>query len=149
MACAINAFSISWSTYSFYAFPPFNILPKVLQKIQSDKATGLLVIPKLPTQSWWPRVMRMLIQVPIQLPIGKHILTQPSQPSLVHPLYPKLVLLLCQVSVDSLKTVDFHSRLPNWSCNLGEKALASNTTPTLNDGSYTVAKDKLIKFQHL
>ena len=38
-ACAINAFSISWSTYSFYVFPPFSILPKVLQKIQSDKAT--------------------------------------------------------------------------------------------------------------
>ena len=56
---------------------------------------------------------------------------------------------LPQVSGDSLKTVDFHSRLPNSSCNLGEKALASNTTPTLNDGSYTVAKDKLIQFQHL
>ena len=66
------------STYSFYAFPPFSILPKVLQKILSDKATGLLVIPKWPTQAWWPRVMRMLIQEPIQLPIGKHTLTQPS-----------------------------------------------------------------------
>ena len=120
-ASAINAFGISWSNYSFYAFPPFSILPKVLQKIQSDKATGLLVIPKWPTQSWWPRVMRMLTQVPIQLPTKKHLLTQPSQPSLVHPLYPKLVLLLCQVSGDSLKTVDFHSRLPNWSCSLGEK----------------------------
>ena len=61
-ASAINAFGISWSNYSFYAFPPFSILPKVLQKIQSDKATGLLVIPKWPTQSWWPRVMRMLTQ---------------------------------------------------------------------------------------
>ena len=61
----------------FMLFHPFSILPKVLQKIQSDKATGLLVIPKWPTQSWWPRVMRMLIRVPIQLPIGKHILTQP------------------------------------------------------------------------
>ena len=29
-ACAINAFSISWSTYSFYAFPSFSILPIVL-----------------------------------------------------------------------------------------------------------------------
>ena len=76
-ACAINAFSISWSTYSFHAFPPFSILPQVLQK-------------KWPTQAWWPRVMRMLIQEPIQLPIGRHTLIQPSQPSLVHPLYPKL-----------------------------------------------------------
>ena len=148
-ACAINAFSISWSTYSFYAFPPFSILPKVLQKILSDKATGLLVIPKWPTQAWWPRVMRMLIQEPIQLPIGKHTLTQPSQPSLVHPLYPKLILLLCQVSGDFLKTVDFHSKLPNWSSSHGGKVLASNTTLTLNDGSYTVVKDKLIRFQHL
>ena len=28
-ACAINEFSTSWSKYSFYAFPPFSIFPKV------------------------------------------------------------------------------------------------------------------------
>ncbi len=56
-ACAFNAFSISWSKYSFYAFPPFSILPQVLQKILLDKATGLLVIPNWPTQAWWPKVL--------------------------------------------------------------------------------------------
>ena len=148
-ACAINAFSISWSTYSFYAFPSFSILPIVLQKIHSDKATELLVIPKWTTQSWWPRVMRMLIHEPIQLPVSKRLLIQPSQPSLVDPLYPNLVLLVCLVSGDYSKNADFHSKLPSWSCSLGEKVLASSTTPALNDGSYTVVKDKLIRYRHL
>ena len=31
-AMAINAFSISWKPYVFYAFPPFSTIPKVLQK---------------------------------------------------------------------------------------------------------------------
>ena len=148
-ACAIDAFSIPWASYLFYAFPPFSILPQVLQKIQTDRATGLLVIPKWPTQPWWPRVMRMLLQAPIQLPVGKHILTQPSQPGLVHPLCPKLVLLVCQVSGKNSMIADFQSRLPNWSSNHGTREPENSTAHTLPDGSYTVVKDKLIRFQPL
>ena len=44
-AIAINAFSISWKPYMFYTFLPLSIIPKVLQKIQVEEATGLLVVP--------------------------------------------------------------------------------------------------------
>lgn len=67
-AMAINASSISWKPYVFYAFPPFSIIPKVLQKIQAEEATGLLVVPCWPTQPWWPLVMRLLVQEPLVLP---------------------------------------------------------------------------------
>jgi len=53
-AMAINAFTIAWKPYSFYALPPFGVIPQVLQKLQEEEATGLVVLPCWPTQPWWP-----------------------------------------------------------------------------------------------
>jgi len=33
-AMAINSFTIAWKPYRFYAFPPFSVIPQVLQKLQ-------------------------------------------------------------------------------------------------------------------
>ncbi|XP_057299263.1 uncharacterized protein LOC130629901 [Hydractinia symbiolongicarpus] len=43
-AKAVNAFAQTWSNLNFYAFPPFNLIGKVLAKINIDQATGILVI---------------------------------------------------------------------------------------------------------
>ena len=53
-AFAINAFHLSWDSLNFYAFPPFCIIQKMLQKIRKDSATGVILIPYWPTQAWWP-----------------------------------------------------------------------------------------------
>ncbi|XP_067204258.1 uncharacterized protein [Linepithema humile] len=37
---AVDAFTLSWRDFSFYAFPPFILLPRVLRKIVEDEATG-------------------------------------------------------------------------------------------------------------
>ena len=108
---AINAFSISCKPYVFYAFPPFSIIPKVLQKIQAEEATGLLVVPCWPTQPymWWPLVMTLLAQKPLVLPKKKHTLFLPQQPELVHPLHQKLTLLICHLSGNHLKAEAFRN----------------------------------------
>lgn len=54
----VDAFSIKWEE-SFYAFPPFNLLPKVLQKIETDKSSGIVVAPYWTTQPWFPRYAKM------------------------------------------------------------------------------------------
>lgn len=38
-AFQIDAFTLNWSNYYFYAFPPFSLILKCLHKIQTDKAT--------------------------------------------------------------------------------------------------------------
>lgn len=60
-ALSIDAFTISWQTTFFYAFPPFAIILKCLRKIITDKATGILVFPYWPGQAWFPLLKRMLI----------------------------------------------------------------------------------------
>ena len=44
-AFAIYAFTLSWESYLFYAFPPFSLIALALQKIQ-EEATGLILVPK-------------------------------------------------------------------------------------------------------
>ena len=47
-AFAVDSFTLDWSSWKFYAFPPFAIIPHVLQKVSSDKAIGLLIVPDWP-----------------------------------------------------------------------------------------------------
>lgn len=51
-AFAIDAFSLSWESYLFYVFPPFSLVALVLPKIEEEGATGLILVPKWPTQPW-------------------------------------------------------------------------------------------------
>lgn len=61
-----DAFTCDWSNLVFYAFPPFTILSRVVQKIRSESAVGLLVFPQWPTRSWYPMILRMCTTSPPQ-----------------------------------------------------------------------------------
>lgn len=40
-----DSFTITWSNTYFYAFPPFPLVAKVLNKIITEKAEGVVVVP--------------------------------------------------------------------------------------------------------
>ena len=82
----VDAFSVNWKAYNFYAFPPFSLIPRCLQKIQQDKATGIMIIPLWPTQAWFPLVLQMLYNQPwILLP--RETLLQDPATNQPHPLH--------------------------------------------------------------
>lgn len=60
-AHAIDAFTVPWNDINFYAFPPFSLILKVLDKIVSDRAEGIIVVPLWPTQPWYPLFKKLLI----------------------------------------------------------------------------------------
>lgn len=60
-AITIDAFTINWNGKFFYAFPPFSLLLKCLQKVTEDSATGILVFPFWPSQAWYPQLMKIII----------------------------------------------------------------------------------------
>jgi len=103
---------MSWQPYLFYAFPPFSLITRVLQKIREEKATGLVLVPKWPAQPWWPKLMQMLIQLPVQLPKNSDTLFSPSNPQELHPLHKKLCLILCHLSGDTSMAKAFRQQLP-------------------------------------
>ena len=97
-AIAIDAFSLNWSKYSFYAFPPFSVVLPMFQKIAMDQATGICVVPQWPTQLWYPKQMKMLVHSPIVVQPSKDLLNLPIFPQEVHPLHKTLKLMICSVS---------------------------------------------------
>jgi hypothetical protein len=73
-AVAKDAFTISWTELLFYAFPPFSLITRVLQKIREDSAEGFLVVPFWETQPWFPLLIKMLVAHPLILPQSNNLL---------------------------------------------------------------------------
>ena len=96
-AWCIDAFALNWSKFRFYAFPPFSILNRVLRKIELDRATGILIVPEWPTQTWFALLKRMLLRPPLHLTWRGNLVTLPFTEN-VHPLGRKLRLMACYLS---------------------------------------------------
>lgn len=58
---AVDAFTLDWHSDTFFAFPPFCLLGRDVQKIEDDRTEGILVAPNWPTQPWYPSLMRLLV----------------------------------------------------------------------------------------
>ena len=54
-----DAFSISWSGFLGYAFPPFNLIGRVLRKVESEKCELVIVVPEWKTQYWYSKLLEM------------------------------------------------------------------------------------------
>ncbi|XP_053390088.1 uncharacterized protein LOC128553009 [Mercenaria mercenaria] len=145
---AIDTFSLSWSDMYIYAFPPFSLMGRFVQKVRQDKAEGLLVAPLWVTQNWFKTVLEMLIDTPLIVKVQQNILTIP-QSQKVHPLADKLHLMVCDLSGNPSKAETFMNSLPISSCLHGESLLRSNIPRTLTNGFRTVVKGKLILFKPL
>ena len=86
-ASHIDAFTINWKDFNNNIFPPFSLVGKVLQKLRTDKATALCVLPYWPTQTWWPHMNSMMIKKPIVLQPSTKNLLLPNYPQENHPLH--------------------------------------------------------------
>ena len=68
MAKFVDAVSIEWSQFFFfYAFPPFCLIPRCVQKIIHDQASGILVIPRWTTQPFFTVLLNLLTDMPVIL----------------------------------------------------------------------------------
>ena len=94
----VDAFSVNWSLYKCYLFPPFSLVGRVLQKIKIDGALALIIAPSWTTQPWYTTLMSMALCKPILVSPGQNNLILPSDATQIHPLWKKLTLLACLVS---------------------------------------------------
>ena len=49
----IDAFQQNWGLHKLWMNPPFSRLPEVVDKIFEDEASGILIIPVWPSQTWF------------------------------------------------------------------------------------------------
>ena len=111
-AWALDAFSIPWSDFLGYAFPPFALLPRVLEKVASDRASLLLIAPFWPKRPWFPWLLSLLAGQPRSLPVFPGLLRQPISLT-QHPNPGVLHLTLWPLSAQPGVRQAFLSGLPN------------------------------------
>lgn len=137
-ATFFDAFTICWSDYSFYAFPPFSLISTCLQKIAEDNAEGILIAPVWPTQVWFSTLMGMLMDHPRILP----------QNAVQNPLAQQQIIprmMACPVSGNNLKTKAFRQQLQPSSWRAGEGARRSNMGQCIANGMPFVTNRKLVR----
>ena len=75
-ALAIDALSMDWNHLHAYAFPPFILIPAVLEKIRQHQCRIVLIAPFWPQQQWFSELLLLLVSAPIRLPLIPRLLTQ-------------------------------------------------------------------------
>ena len=70
---------MNWAPFKGYAFPPFNLISAVLNKVTQDR-TDILVAPNWQAQPWWPLLLSLLVEQPVLIPSMRHLLKDPAVP---------------------------------------------------------------------
>lgn len=145
-AISIDAFTLNWHKFIFYAFPPFSLLTRVIQKVINDRADGVIVAPYWPTQSFFPLLMNILVKRPVLLSARTNLLNLPSNPNLQHPLHKKLKVLICRVSGKPILVKAFQQALPMFSWPHGDQRHRKHTLTSLVNGRGSLLRKKWIQF---
>ena len=145
-ASYVDALSISWEIKFFYAFPPFSLIPRCLQKIQMETAEGIMIVPMWLTQPWYSQLLHMIVDVPRILPQQVTTLRMPGREHETHPLSKKMFLMACKLSGNHLQHKEFLRKLETSSYSHGDKALVNNTPHTSRGGLHTVINNMFIVF---
>ena len=144
-AWALDAFSIPWSDFLGFAFPPFALLPRVLEKVASDRASLLLVAPVWPKMPWFPRLLSLLTGQPRSLPVFPGLLRQPV--SLIqHPNPRVLHLTLWPLSAQPGVRQAFLSGLPTSQPYISDPHLDQLMIP---DSGYSSNGVPLVRLTHI
>ena len=99
MAKFVDAFTIDWSQFFFYAYPPFCLVSRCVQKIIQDHTSGILAIPLWTTQPYFTAVLSLLTETPRVLSASLQNLIHTTLDG-PHPLRQQLQLVVCKLSSD-------------------------------------------------
>jgi len=144
-----DAFQHCWTHLKGYAFPPFCLIGRVLQKVQLDQATLIMITPAWQSQSWYPKLLQLSIQNPILIPQCKDLLINPE--GMQHPLafHQKLQLVIWTVSGKQARAKSYQKTLPNLSLRPEGEVQKLITSLPGKSGIAGVLRTKLIPFDVL
>lgn len=118
---AVDAFSQNWNKWTVFIHPPIVLLPRILQKLRQDNASGILIAPHWPGQPWFPLIIELLTDYPAMIPMTASTITLPFDKEEVHPLWKTLKLAAWPVSGVVSQQQAFLRRCAGSSWHPGEK----------------------------
>ena len=114
-AAGVDAFLQPWDNLQAYAFPPIAIIRRVLLKLRASHHCDLtLIAPFWPQREWFPDLLELLSDIPIELPKRRDLLRQPHFHRF-HENLPMLRLTAWRLSSDSPVR---QASLKQWMANL-------------------------------
>lgn len=138
-AYAVDAFSFDWTNEFAYIFSPFVLIPRILQKLERDKAEAVMIAPIWTTQVWWASLIRLISGQCFLLPSPQKILRLPHKQHYRHPLK-KMRLGVFRLSGDHSKAKAYLTKQSTSSWNPGENPQRNNTMFILESGCLFVGK---------
>ena len=128
-----NVFQISWARKFVYAFPPFELVGRVLQKVNQDQSLMLIKTPTWPGQPWFPGLLKLTVKNPLLLPVLESLLKDPA--GQLNPLLTQNSVWLVAWIISSRVYLqkEYHEGLPTLSQTIGEY-LQSSITSYLGSG---------------
>ncbi len=101
-AMETDAFQITWCNMEGYAFPPFAMIGRCLQKIRREQSSVVLVAPMWPAQPWYALLLQLLVDLPVLIPSRQGLLKDPFNRE--HPLVTQNQLALAAWKVSGSVT---------------------------------------------
>ena len=150
-ALAVDALAQQWNHFEFpYAFPPFALIGRCLQKIREEKVKQVLIIaPVWPAQHWYPLMLQMLADYPLLLPKKTDLLLNPHRQC--HPLIQNghLTLGAWLVSGIPCQVANFQKILSQSTMPHGENQQQNRMIQPGISGLAGANQGRLIPFRHL
>ena len=116
-AIGVDAFQAFWGESLLYIFPPFSLMGKVLPKLEHDQGTAIVIAPYWPTQSWFSKLLKMLIDCPF---FFDRTLATISHPTKAVMELPRMKLLACCLSGNRCKPRTYQAELKPSYCRHGD-----------------------------
>ena len=63
-----------WKVQNKYVNAPFNLLPKVIEKVSTSKATATVIAPMWPGRPWFQKLCQLSVARPIKLPARRGVI---------------------------------------------------------------------------
>ena len=108
-----------------YAFPPFHLIPAVINKIRLSQCKIVLIAPLWPDRPWFSELLGLLVSPPVSLPVIPNLLAQ-LKGRILHQNPGHLQLHAWELSSNLSKINNFQARLRSTSPKLeGSRLLKS------------------------
>ena len=147
-AWKVDAFAITWTGIKAYAFPPFCLISRLLQKVHIENMSEMLLIaPVWKTQPWFPTLLSMLVRRPILLPQNRDLL-QLQHSREEHPLQ-TMRLAGWLLSANTCQIKEFQMKQPSLYSLHGGQVPSNSILEHGDNGLAGVTSGRVIRFQLL
>ena len=110
-ALGVDSLSHNWTNLLGYAYPPPALIPKVLEKIQTENCTIFLIAPAWPSRQWYPKLLNLLVDFPRKISSSRKLLKQPIS-NIYHQNPEYLQLHVWKLSGNASEQKGFQKKLP-------------------------------------